>query len=89
MFHPTNAEELLIWDGIVCRNLNNNIAESWMMSKSNTFVQEVAEAMYFWHWLDIKACMKLNEYFAEKKEVRMGMIQLKSVDLCGMQSHTI
>ena len=28
MFRPTNAEELLIWDGIVCGNLNNNIAQS-------------------------------------------------------------
>jgi hypothetical protein len=37
LFCPTNAEELLIWDGIVCRNLNSNIAESWMMTQSNTF----------------------------------------------------
>ena len=64
---PTNAEELLIWDAILCRNLNNNIAESWMMSQSNTFDRKVAEAMHFRHWLDIKACLKLNEYFTEKK----------------------
>ena len=37
LFCPTNAEELLVWDGIVCRNLNSNIAESWMMTQSNTF----------------------------------------------------
>jgi hypothetical protein len=37
IFCPTNAEELLIWDGIVCQNLNSNIAESWMMTQSNMF----------------------------------------------------
>ncbi len=26
-FRPTTAEELLVWDGIVCQNLNMNIAE--------------------------------------------------------------
>jgi hypothetical protein len=51
VFCPINAEELLIWDGIVYRNLNSNIAESWMMSQSNTFDREVAEAMYFRQWL--------------------------------------
>jgi hypothetical protein len=34
---PTSAEELLVWDGIVCCNINTNIAESWMMNQSNTF----------------------------------------------------
>jgi hypothetical protein len=37
VFHPTTAEELLVWDGIVCHNINTNIAESWMMSQSNMF----------------------------------------------------
>ena len=37
IFKPADACELLVWDGIVCRNLNNNIAESWMMNQSNTF----------------------------------------------------
>ncbi len=37
VFCPTTAEELLVWDGIVCRNTNTNIAESWMMNHSNTF----------------------------------------------------
>ncbi len=27
VFRPTTAEELLVWDGIVCRNLNTNISE--------------------------------------------------------------
>jgi hypothetical protein len=27
VFRPTTAEELLVWDGIVCRNLNTNIVE--------------------------------------------------------------
>jgi hypothetical protein len=37
VFRPTSAEELLVWDGIVCCNINTNIAESWMMNQSNTF----------------------------------------------------
>ncbi len=37
VFCPTTAEELLVWDGIVCQNINTNIAESWMMNQSNTF----------------------------------------------------
>jgi hypothetical protein len=35
VFHPTTAEELLVWDGIVCCIINTNIAESWMMNQSN------------------------------------------------------
>ncbi len=37
VFPPTTAEELLVLDGIVCCNINTNIAESWMMNQSNTF----------------------------------------------------
>ncbi len=37
LFCPTYAEELLVWDGIVCQNLNSNIEESWMMTQSYTF----------------------------------------------------
>ncbi len=37
VFHPTTTEELLVWDGIVCHNINTNIAESRMMNQSNTF----------------------------------------------------
>jgi hypothetical protein len=29
VFRPTTAEELLVWDGIVCCNINTNIAELW------------------------------------------------------------
>ncbi len=35
-FWPTNAKELLVWEGIVYHNLNTNIAELWMMNQSNT-----------------------------------------------------
>ncbi len=28
VFRPTTAEELLVWDGSVCRNITTNIAES-------------------------------------------------------------
>ncbi len=37
IFPPTTAEVLLVWDGIVCCNINTNIAESWMMNQSNMF----------------------------------------------------
>ena len=38
-----------------------------MMSQSNTFDRNIAEAMHYWRWIDIKACLKQNEYFSEKK----------------------
>ncbi len=37
VFRPTAAEELHVWDGIVCRNINANIAECLMMNQSNMF----------------------------------------------------
>jgi hypothetical protein len=58
VFHPTTAEELFVWDGIVCQNIITNIAESWMMNQSNTFDLEIMEAMHFRRWLDINACLK-------------------------------
>ena len=29
--------ELVVWDGVVCRNQSNNIAESWMTDQTNTY----------------------------------------------------
>ncbi len=72
VFCLTTAEELLVWDGIVCRNINTNIAESWMMNQSNTLDQEIMEAMHFRQWLDIKACLKQNEFWTEKKRIDEG-----------------
>jgi hypothetical protein len=72
VFRPTTAEELLVWDGIVCRNINTNIAESWMTNQWNTFDQEIMEAMHFRRWLDIKACLKQNEFWTEKKKTDEG-----------------
>ncbi len=72
VFRPTTAEELLVWDGIVCRNINTNIAESWMMNQSNTFDREIMEAMHFRKWLDINACLKQNEFWTEKKKTDEG-----------------
>jgi len=66
VFRPTNAEELLVWDGIVTRNLADNVAESWMASQSNTYDREIDEAMHYRRWLDIKACMKLCNFYHEK-----------------------
>jgi hypothetical protein len=39
-----------------------------MMNQSNTFDQEIMEAMHFIRWLDIKACLKQNEFWTEKKK---------------------
>ncbi len=72
VYHPTTAEELLVWDGIVCRNMNTNIAESWMMNQSNMFDQDIMEVMHFRRWLDIKACLKQNEFWTEKKKTDEG-----------------
>ncbi len=72
VFCPATAEELLVWDGIVCQNININIAESWMMNQSNKFDQEIMEAMHFRRWLDIKACLKQNALWKEKKKTDEG-----------------
>ncbi len=73
-FRPTTAEELLVWDGIVSCNINTNIAESWMMNQSKTFDQEIMimEAMHFRRWLNIKACLKQNKFWTEKKKTEEG-----------------
>ena len=38
------------------------------MSQLSTFDQNIAEAMHYWRWIDIKGCLKQNEYFSEKKK---------------------
>jgi hypothetical protein len=42
------------------------------MNQSNTFDQEIMEAMHFRRWLDIKACLKQNEFWTEKKKTDEG-----------------
>ncbi len=72
VFRPTTAEELLVWDGVVCQNLNTNIAECWMMNQTNTFDREIMEAMHSRRWLDIKVCLKQNAFWEEKKKTDEG-----------------
>ncbi len=43
-----------------------------MMNQSNTFGREIMEAMHFRRWLDIKACLKQNEFLAEKNRTDKG-----------------
>jgi hypothetical protein len=43
-----------------------------MMNQSNTFEQEIMEAMHFRRWLDIKACLKQNCFGEEKKKTDKG-----------------
>ena len=71
-FRNCTAEEIVVWDGIVCRNQSTNIAESWMKSQSNTYDREIAEAMHYRRWLDIKSCLKLNYYWMESKRGDKG-----------------
>ena len=64
-FSACTAEEVLIWDGVVCRNQSNNIAESWMTDQTNTYDRCIAKAMHYRRWLDIKSCLKLNNCMTE------------------------
>ena len=66
-FSPVNAEELVVWDGIVIRNLSDNIADCWLKNQSNTYDRDIDEAMQFCWWLDIKSVMKQNVYHKEKR----------------------
>ncbi len=79
-FRPTNAEELLIWDGILCHNLNTNIAECWMMNQSNTFDREIMEAMHFRRWLDIRACLSKIVIGRKQKKQTKDMILHRSTE---------
>ncbi len=42
------------------------------MNQSNTFDREIMEAMHFRRWLDIKACLKQNKFWTEKKKTDEG-----------------
>ena len=66
-FSVCTAEELVVWDGVVCRNQSNNIAESCMTDQTNTYDLSIAEAMNYRRWLDIKSCLKLNNCMTETK----------------------
>ncbi len=72
VFCPTTAEELLVWNGIVCHNINTIIAESWMMNHSNMFDQEIIEVMHFRQWININACLKQNEFWTEQERTDKG-----------------
>ncbi len=42
------------------------------MNQSNTFDQEIMEAMHFRRWLDIKACLKQNAFWEKRKKTDEG-----------------
>jgi hypothetical protein len=71
-FSPVNAEELVVWDGIVICNLSDNIADCWLKNQLNTYDRDIDEAMRFRRWLDIKSVMKQNVYHKEKKRGDAG-----------------
>jgi hypothetical protein len=66
-FAPASAEELVIWDGIVIRNLSDNIGDCWLKKQSNTYDREISKEMRFRRWIDIKTCMKQNVFHQETK----------------------
>ncbi len=43
-----------------------------MMNQSNTFDCEIMKLMYFRRWLNIKVCLKQNEFWTEKKRTDEG-----------------
>ena len=72
MFRPTNAEEQVNWDGVVARNLNKRLEDSWITSQTNRYDPLIDETMGPRRWLDLKNCMKLCFYGAEKKRGTEG-----------------
>jgi hypothetical protein len=83
-------EKLFVWDGIVCCNINTNIADSWMMNQSNTFDCETMEAMHFRRWLGIIVCLKQNEFWTEKKKTDEGCDQTQKYHLVwDVMTHTM
>ena len=79
VFRPTTAVGLLVWDGIVCRNINTNIAESWMMNQSNTFDQEIMEAMHFRRWLDIKHAKSRMHFGMKRRKQTKDMTRHREI----------
>jgi hypothetical protein len=84
VFFPTTAEEFLVWDGIMCRNINTNIAASWMMNQLNTFDCKIMESMHFRRWLNIKACLKQKNFEQKRRKQMKDMIQHRSTAWYGM-----
>ena len=72
MFRPTNAEEQVNWDGVVARNLNKRLDDSWITSQTNRYDPLIDETMGPRRWLDLKNCMKLCFYHDEKKRGTEG-----------------
>jgi hypothetical protein len=64
---PT-AEELVNWDGIVLKNKNDFIGDSWLTDNRNTYDQLIADTMYFRRWLDIKSNYKMCDWTLETKK---------------------
>ncbi len=42
------------------------------MNQSNTFDRKIMEAMHFRRWLNMKACLKQNEFWTERKKTAEG-----------------
>ena len=68
---PCTAEELVVWDGIVIRN-KSTVGNCWDLSSENAYDPIVDKSMSFRRWLDIKAVMKQNVWYEEKKRGEIG-----------------
>ena len=67
-----NPEELVNWDGIVSRNVNRNIYDSWNPRHDNQYDPLTVNTMGIRRFLDIKGAKKLCSHHAETKRGEEG-----------------
>ena len=60
-FHPCLVEELVNWDGIVTRNLNNYVGNNWRREHTNQYDPLIATTMSLTRWLDFLICAVSTE----------------------------
>ena len=71
-FRPCLAEELVNWDGIVTRNLNNYVGNNWRREYTNQYDPLIVNTMSLTRWLDLKRNMKLCDYPKEIPRDEVG-----------------
>ncbi len=57
----TNASELVNFDGIVFKNKNDNIHDSWCNNDEDDYDRCIANAMYHYRFLELRSNFKLND----------------------------
>jgi hypothetical protein len=71
-FHPTTAEELLQFDGIVAMNRNTNIHDSWCTDNERRYDSLIAATMKHRRFIDLRGLIKLNDNTVQKKRGERG-----------------